>query len=144
MFLPWFPSLRPVDSIRDFTRETLSAVIVDIESRDWRRHYNKQKGISTEHPRASTSDDVEFFFSILRDMVGRDFTHKEVNIACTCILIMYSRLCLSGERLVRNSQRGSTLTSRFSYTSTHQRFFEGDRPDFCQPASKLRHESRAA
>ena len=31
-----------------------------------------------EHPRASTSDDVESFFSVLRDMVGKDFTHKKV------------------------------------------------------------------
>ena len=35
-------------------------------------------GIPPEHPRASTSDDVECFFSVLRDMVGKDFTHKEV------------------------------------------------------------------
>lgn len=32
----------------------------------------------------------------------------------------------------------------FYYTSTHQCLFEGDQPDFCQPASKLRHEPRAA
>ena len=31
-----------------------------------------------EHPRASTSDDVECFFSVLRDVVGKDFTHKKV------------------------------------------------------------------
>ena len=66
--------------MRGFTRETVSAVIVDIESRKWRLHYNNQRQIPPEHPRASTSDDVEFFFSVLRDMVGQDFTHKEVYV----------------------------------------------------------------
>ena len=66
--------------MRGFTRETVSAVIVDIESRKWRLHYNNQRQIPPEHPRASTSDDVECFFSVLRDMVGRDFTHKEVYV----------------------------------------------------------------
>ena len=40
--------------------------------------YNRENGIPPEHPRASTSDDVECFFSVLRDMVGKDFTRKEV------------------------------------------------------------------
>ena len=69
---------RDVTSIRGFTRETLSALIVDIESHDWRRSFNKANKIPPEHPRSSTTDDVECFFSILRDMVGKDFTLKEV------------------------------------------------------------------
>lgn len=36
--------------------------------------------IPQEHPRASTTDDVECFFSVLRDSVGKDFTLKEVKI----------------------------------------------------------------
>ena len=70
---------RTTKGVKGFTRETLSALIVDIESRKWRRMYNLQNGIPPEHPRASTTDDVECFFSVLRDMVGKDFTHKEVN-----------------------------------------------------------------
>ena len=31
-----------------------------------------------ENPRASSTDDVECFFSVLRDTVGKDFTLKEV------------------------------------------------------------------
>ena len=31
-----------------------------------------------EHPRASSSDDIECFFSVLRDNVVKDFTLKEV------------------------------------------------------------------
>ena len=69
---------RPVQGVRGFTRETLSAVIVDIESRKWRLHYNNKRHIPPENPRTSTSDDVECFFSVLRDTVGWDITHKEV------------------------------------------------------------------
>ena len=72
---------REVIGIRGFTRETLSALIVDIESREWRRKFNHDNNIPPEHPRASTTDDVECFFSVLRDMVGKDFTHKEVCMA---------------------------------------------------------------
>ena len=56
----------------------MSALIVDIESREWHREFNNLNKIPPEHPRASTTDDVECFFSILRDMVGKDFTHKQV------------------------------------------------------------------
>ena len=56
----------------------MSALIVDIESREWRREFNNLNKIPPEHPRASTTDDVECFFSILRDMVGKYFTHKQV------------------------------------------------------------------
>ena len=81
---------RPVQGVRGYSRETLSAVVVDIESRMWRRHYNKEKDIPPEHPRASTTDDVECFFSVLRDMVGKDFTHKEVYLhVCTVCRYMY-------------------------------------------------------
>ena len=69
---------RNINNIRGFTRETLSGLLVDIESREWRRKYNRENDIPPEHPRASTTDDVECFFSILRDMVGKDFSHKKV------------------------------------------------------------------
>lgn len=72
---------RDITNIRGFTRETLSALLVDLESRVWRRKFNEDNGIPPEHPRASTTDDVECFFSVLRDMIGKDFTHKKV-ITC--------------------------------------------------------------
>ena len=51
---------------------TLKAIIGD-------EHLIKQTKIPPEHPHSSTIDDVEcFFFCILRDMVGKDFTCKEV------------------------------------------------------------------
>ena len=69
---------RDLSDIQGFTRETLSALIVNIESRQWRRLYCRENNIPLEHPRASSTDDVECFFSVLRDLVGKDFAHKEV------------------------------------------------------------------
>ena len=69
---------RNVDRIRGFSRETQIALAANIETREWRQEYNKNNGIAPEHPRASTTDDVECFFSVLHDTVGKDFTLKEV------------------------------------------------------------------
>ena len=73
-----FPQSRDLNSIRGFSRETLNALIADIESREWRRAYCIKNGIPPEHPRSSTTDDVECFFSVLRDSVGKHFTLREV------------------------------------------------------------------
>ena len=61
-----------IDRIRGFSRETLIALAANIETREWRRQYSNNNGIAPEHPRASTTDDVECFFSVLRDTVGKD------------------------------------------------------------------------
>ena len=55
------------------------ALVANIETREWRHRYNIDNGIPLEHPRASTTDDVECFFSVLRDTIGKDFTLQEVN-----------------------------------------------------------------
>ena len=47
-----------------------------IEGREWCRRLNRLG--KPEHPRASTSDDVECFFSMMRDALGQSFTPKEV------------------------------------------------------------------
>ena len=48
------------------------------ESRQRRHAYNAKKNMLPEHPRSSTTDDVECFFSVLRDSIGKDFTLQEV------------------------------------------------------------------
>ena len=67
---------RPIDDVRGFTSETLIALAADIESRQWRRDFLTSNGLKPEHPRSSTTDNVECFFSVLRD--GKDFTLKQV------------------------------------------------------------------
>ena len=48
-------------TVRGFTRETLSALLVNTEIREWQRQYNLSNGIPPEHPLASSTDDVECF-----------------------------------------------------------------------------------
>ena len=61
------------------SREILVAMIANIESREWRRRFLADCQLPAEHPRSSTTDDVECFFSVLRNTVGKDFTLKEVS-----------------------------------------------------------------
>ena len=42
-----------------------------------------------ETPRASSTDDVEYFFSVLRDTVGEDLTLKAVR----CVFIIFTAVC---------------------------------------------------
>jgi len=92
---------RSISGVRGFSRETLVAVVANIESREWRKKFNSEHNVPAEHPRASTTDDVECFFSLLRDCVGKDFTLKEVfNIPVTYIYIymITFRYIMVGER----------------------------------------------
>ena len=72
----FFP--RPLNNVRGFTRETLIALAADIETSQWHREFNLTNGVPVEHPRSSTTDDVECFFSVVCDTVGKDFTLKQV------------------------------------------------------------------
>ena len=54
------------------------ALTTTIESREWMRRKYAMEGRPPEHPRASSTDDVECFFSQLRSMIGSHFTVKEV------------------------------------------------------------------
>ena len=69
---------RPINNVLGFSRETLLAVITNIEGREWSRRLNKLG--KAENPRASTSDDVECLFSMMRDAIGQHFTAKQVQI----------------------------------------------------------------
>ncbi len=63
------------------------AFLANVESREWRQAFNIiREGIPPEHPRSSTTDDVECFFSVLRDTVGKHFTLKEVRSNLSKIL----------------------------------------------------------
>ena len=56
------------------------AITAYICTRNWRREFIAKLGLPVEHPRAGTTDDVECFFSVLRDVVGKDFTLKQVHV----------------------------------------------------------------
>ena len=54
------------------------ALITNIEGREWHRREVTNQGLKSEHPRASTTDDVEYFFSMMRDSIGQNFNTKQV------------------------------------------------------------------
>lgn len=108
--------------MRGFTRETLIAITTNIESQEFQRRQIVVTGGNIEHPRASTTDDVECFFSILRDNLGKDFTLKHVQFE-------WRKLC------VEYMKRIDPNLPFYYYTSAHDRFYEGPRPDFSQSSS---------
>ena len=112
---------RSLSGICGFTRETLIAITTNIESREHKRCSNANLGLSPEHPRASTSDDVECFFSVLRDTLGKDFTLKRVQYE-------WRKAC------IEFTKRQDPHLPFYYYTSAHDRYYERPRPSFNQPA----------
>ena len=62
---------RSISGVRGFSRETLVALVANIESREWRKKFNSERGVLPEHPRASTTDDVECFLVCYVIVSGR-------------------------------------------------------------------------
>ena len=99
-------------------------LIANIETREWRRREIAQsQGGTPEHPRASNTDDVECFFSVLRDHVGTNFTLKQVNFA-------WRKVCIEFQK------RMDPSLPFYYFTSSHDRFYEGPRPSFNEPTKK--------
>ena len=67
---------RPINNVLGFSKETLVAVTTNIEGREHLHRLNRMG--KPEHPRASTSDDVECLFSMMQDALGQNFTVKQV------------------------------------------------------------------
>ena len=74
-----------MNNILGFSRETLIAVITNIEGREHLRRQRINSRSPLENPRASSTDDVECFFSMMsffsmmRDTIGQNFT---TNLEC--------------------------------------------------------------
>ena len=69
-------SCRPTHSIRGLTQDTLIEVTANIDLQEQRRMRNETIGWE-EHPRASSTDDVETFFSVSRRIIGQTFTLQD-------------------------------------------------------------------
>ena len=89
------------------------ALTTNIESRE----YVRQTHRDLEHPRASSTDDVECLFSIMRDLAGKHFTLRTWKYN-------WRKVCLE------LSKRLDPDLGFFYHTSSHDRFYEGDRPSF--------------
>lgn len=112
-----YTKYRSISGIRGFTRQVLIAVVAHIETSEFRRIELLNEGKSPENPRASTTDDVECFFSVTRDLVGKNFTLKQVQIG-------WRKICLEFEK------RSDPSLPFYYFTSSHDRFYEGERPSF--------------
>lgn len=113
---------RPISGVRGFTRETVIAVSTNIEGREFHRRKVAEMGGTPDNPRASTTDDVECFFSVFRDNLGSDFTLKHVRFE-------WRKLC------VEYMKRMDPNLPFYYYTSSHDRFLEGPRPSFNDPST---------
>lgn len=83
------------------------------------------KGCASEHPRACSTDDVECFFSVMRDTIGKNFTTKEVQYG-------FRKICCEFIK------RLNPDLPFYYHTSAHTRFSEGLLPDFNVPSRKKR------
>lgn len=120
---------RRISGILGFSCETLVAVLANIESREWRRCENFNSGRKPEHPRASSTDDVECFFNVMRDSIGQNFTTKQVKYG-------FRKAC--GELI----KRLDPDLPFYYYTSSHSRFYEGPLPSFSQSSAANKRKSR--
>ena len=122
---------RSIKGILGFSRETLAALITDIEGRESRRRECATFDFPPEHPRSSTTDDVECFFSVMRDAIGKHFTTKEVQCG-------FRKLC------VEFKKRMNPDLPFYYHTSSHSRFNEGPLPSFNEPSSKPKRKHKRA
>ena len=67
---------RPIKGICGLTRECVVGLIANLVTRELRRSENEGKGLPPEHPRASSTDDVEGIISLFHDVMGSNFDLK--------------------------------------------------------------------
>jgi hypothetical protein len=115
---------RPINNILGFSRETVVALTTNIEGRESGRHMNKLG--KAENPRSSTTDDVECFFSMMRDAIGQNFTTKQVQFG------------------FRNEfeKRLDPHLPFYYHTSSHTRYSEGPLPDFNLPSKRQKRKNK--
>ena len=64
----YFITYRGTTAIQGLTQPTLIAFTTTIESREW-MHRKHSDGVPAEHPRASTTDDVECFLVLFETLL---------------------------------------------------------------------------
>ena len=108
-----------------FTRETIIALTTNIESVEWKRREYSNLKRPLENPRSSTTDDVECMFSIMRDLTGKHFTLREAQYT-------WRKVC------VEFAKRLDPDTGFYYFTSSHDRFYEGERPHFDEDTTRIK------
>ena len=114
--------LRSISGVLGFSKETLLGLLTNLEGTEARR-CRRSLERPPEHPRSYSSDDVECFFSVLRDTIGTNFTTKEVGFG-------FRKACLEF------TKRLDPDLPFYYHTSSHTRFQEGPLPSFNEPSAK--------
>ena len=108
---------RSLSSVLGFSKKTLKAVVTNIEGREWHRRDCGSKNRPLEHLRASSTDDVECFFSLISDSIGQNFTIKEAKLGIHKFVGKFSK-------------QADPELPFYYHTSSHTRYYEGPHPDF--------------
>lgn len=69
-------NFRPIKKIKGMNGEVIVALVANIESMELRRSECQTRCLPPEHPRASSTDDLEGYFSVLHHLLGAIFDHK--------------------------------------------------------------------
>ena len=94
----------------------------------WRHRNISQHSLNPENPRASNTDDVECFFSIMRDHIGANFTLKQGQFG-------WQKVCLEFQKRI------DADLPFYYFTSAHDCFYEGVCPSFNEPSKKKNQET---
>jgi hypothetical protein len=97
------------------------ALVANLESREIRRAVYQRREMKPEHPRASSSDDVEGFFSLLHGMLGPVFDLKQFYDESRKILNEYSK-------------RIDSELPFFHWSGKNERYRDFELPSFNKPS----------
>ena len=115
--------IRPIKGICGLTPEAVVGLVANLESRELRRVEYKQRGITFEHPRASSTDDVEGIIATMHEMVGEAFDIKQFTDEQPKILNEFNK-------------RIDPALPFFYWTGANERFSEFELPSFNQPSGE--------
>lgn len=76
----WYAFLgfcRPIKGICGFTREIIVGLVANLETCQQRREEYTERDLPPEHPRASSTDDVEGIIALFHEVIGVVFDTKE-------------------------------------------------------------------
>lgn len=103
------------------TREVVVGLVANLESRHLRQMEYVSRGLQPEHPRSSSTDDVESFIALLHEMLGSIFDAKQFYSEMPKILNEFKK-------------RIDTELPYFYWTGSKTRYKDFDLPSFNAPS----------
>ena len=114
---------RPISGICGLTRELVIGLTANLESREIRREEYVKRGLHPEHPRASSTDDVEGFVALLHEVLGPPFDTKQ----------FYSE----SPKILNEFKKRIDPSSAFYYwTGMKERYRDFELPSFNEPSGE--------